>query len=178
MVKMKYPSFKDGNKFKSKSDLKSDFNMGASFLEFVCNDIMTEVAVRGVEARSRPRFRSVESYYSVVKELFNQVESIWTQDETSQVDEMFNEISKRIDYNKRELRTVDKNGKEVQVDPAIMAAKIELIQRAVYNLIRKYNMLIPISVSRDSEGEKLKMLRTAFGLHGKHSEDNQGVTED
>ena len=168
MVKLNYPSFKDANKFKSKSDLKSDFNMGASFLEFVCNEIMTEVAVRGVEARSRPRFRSIESYYSVVRELFNQVESIWTQEETSQIDEMFEEISKRIDYNRRELLA----------NPAIMAAKIELIQRAVYNLIRKYNMLIPISVSRDSEGEKLKMLRTAFGLHGKSSEDNTGVTED
>ena len=157
----KYPSFKETNKFKSKSDLKSDFNMGASFLEFVCDQIMTEVALRGITARSYPRFRSVETYYSVVRELFNQVESIWTKEETSQIDEMLDEILERIDYDKRLLKS----------NPSVMVEKIELIQRAIYNLIRKYNMLIPVSVSRDSEGEKLKMLRTAFGLHGKHSED-------
>ena len=140
----KYPSFKNTNTFKSKSDLKSDFNMGASFLEFISTEIMPEIAVAGINARSNPRFRSVESYYSVVRELFNQVESIWTQDETHEIDEMLNEVAKRIDCEKRRLKS----------EPSIMVGKIELIQRAIYNLIRKYNMLIPISVSRESRGKR------------------------
>jgi len=137
--------------------------MGADFLKFLCNDIMSEVAFRSVQARDNPRFRTIEQYYSIVKELFNQSESVWTKNESDDVFAMLTEIGKKIDFIGRKLRK----------DKMSLISDIELVQRIIYNTIRKYNMLIPISVSQESRGEKLRLLRTAFGLHGSGKTKNE-----
>lgn len=147
--------------YKSKSSLTSEFNMGADFLKFLCNEIMTEVAFRGVQARDNPRFRTIEEYYSIVRELFNQAESVWAKDESDEVFEMIVQIGKKIDFSKRRLYD----------DVNKIISEIELVQRIIYNTIRKYNMLVPVSVEPNTREEKLKLLRTAFGLHGRKSDE-------
>ncbi len=140
--------------FKAKTNLTSEFNMGAYYLEFLCKDIMTEIAIRSDEARKSPSFRSVERYYSMVRELFNQAESVWNKKQSEIIEKMLNEIKDKINLKKREL----------SVEPIKLVYSIELIQRAIYNLIRQYNMLVPISISHDSKEEKLRMLSEAFGV--------------
>ena len=149
--------------YKSKNSLTSEFNMGADFLKFLCNEIMSEVAWRSVQARDNPRFRTIEEYYSIVKELFNQSESVWTKEESDSVFNMLTEIGKKIDFVGRRLRS----------DVMSILGEIELVQRIIYNTIRKYNMLIPIAVQSNSREEKLRMLRTAFGLHGSGKKDSE-----
>jgi hypothetical protein len=147
-----------------KSDLTSEFNMGADYLRFLCNDIMTEVAIRSVEARDKPRMKLVRKYYSIVRELYNQSEAVWSHSESKHVENILNQIDKSIEKNEPMVSIIH---------------KIEFAQRVIYNLIRKYNMLIPIMVNPNTEEEKLRLLRTAFGLYGKGvklgetSEDNE-----
>jgi hypothetical protein len=144
----------EGYKFKSKASLISDFNMGADYLKFLCNEVMTEVARRGVQARDNPRFRTVKEYYSIVRELFNQSEAVWSSGETDDVRKMLDDIKDKINFSTRELKDSIPN----------LIYKIEIIQRTIYNLIRKYNMLIPFSATADTKEEKIKMLKTAFGV--------------
>jgi len=148
---------------KSKSDIKSDFNMGASYLQFLCDDVMTEVARRSVGAKDKPRVSTVKQYYSIVRELYNQAEAVWTGNESMAVNNMLDKIEEEL--------TTPKN-------LTTLIHKIETVQRLIYNLIRQYNMLIPITVSKDSREEKTRMLRGAFGLHGRTDEDNEGSVEE
>ena len=154
--------------YKSDHELVSDFNMGASFLKFLCDEVMTEVASRAVSARDNPRFRTIEQYYSIVRELWNQAESVWTKNESDEVEEFLNKISKNIGFIERKLYKPEME----------LVYEIELAQRVVYNTIRKYNMLVPVSVEPNTREEKLRLLRTAFGLDGRTSKDNEGEFED
>jgi len=161
------PRYKD-YEYKPKRELTSEFNMGADFLRFLCNEVMSEVALRGVMARDNPRFRTVEQYYSIVRELFNQSESVWSKEESDEVFAMLKEIEKKIDFIGRKL-----NG-----DSMVVINEIELVQRIIYNTIRKYNMLIPVAVDTNTREEKLRLLRTAFGLHGSSRKKDDWIEKD
>lgn len=155
----------DTPKFKSKSHLKSEFNMGAYYLEFLCKDIMTQVAFKSLLARRTQKFRAIDDYYNIVYELWSHSETVWNANETKIVENMLKKIRLRFDLQRREL---------IGVDAEFLINKIGIVQRCIYNLIRRYNMLVPLSASERTKEEKIQMLEDAFGLtHENTDEDDK-----